>query len=103
MTELAMAPLSIYVALPLAMTTFFLIIGLHIGISGQQKDWNAHILFLLLGILLGIVGTLTLCSLYLTTCSETTLADHITNLLNYRQTIYQNLLAAVQNGTMELA
>lgn len=29
--------------------------------------------------------------------------DHITNLLNYRKTIYQNLLTAVQNGTMELA
>lgn len=103
MTELAMAPLSIYVALPLAMTTFSLIIGLHIGISRQQRYGNTHILFLLLGILLGLAGTLTLCSLYLTTCSETTLADHITNLLNYRQTIYQNLLAAVQNGTMELA
>ena len=102
MTELAIAPLSIYVVLSLVMT-FSLIIGLHIGISGQQKDGNTHILFLLLGILLGLAGTLTLCSLYLTTCSETTLADHITNLLNYRQTIYQNLLAAVQNGTMELA
>lgn len=102
MTELAIAPLSIYVVLSLVMT-FSLIIGLHMGISGQQRDGNTHILFLLLGILLGIAGTLTLCSLYLTTCSETTLADHITNLLNYRQTIYQNLLAAVQNGTMELA
>lgn len=102
MTELAMAPLSIYVVLSLVMT-FSLLIGLHIGISGQQKDGNTHILFLLLGILLGLAGTLTLCSLYLTTCSETILVDHITNLLNYRQTIYQNLLAAVQNGTMELA
>ena len=102
MTELAIAPLSIYVVLSLVMT-FSLIIGLHIGISGQQKDGNTHILFLLLGILLGLAVTLTLCSLYLTTCSETTLADHITNLLNYRQTIYQNLLADVQNGTMELA
>lgn len=102
MTELAMAPLSIYFALPLVMT-FFLLIGLYAGMSGQQKDWNTHILFLVLGTLLGITVTLTLCSIYLTTCSDTALAGHITNLLDYRQTIYQNLLTAVQNGVMELA
>lgn len=104
MTELAMAPLSIYVVLPLAIPTIFLVIGLIIGhhgkISGQQKD---HILFLVLGTLLGITATLTLCSIYLTTCSDTALAGHITNLLDYRQTIYQNLLTAVQNGVMGLA